>query len=54
MIDVDGTVRVRPKEPAMERLQAVKQKLATHDVDVEAMRRESKAVWSSYYVEDSS
>jgi len=54
VLDDDGTLRVRRKEPAMERLQAVKQQLATHDVDVEAMRRESKAAWSSHYDEESS
>jgi len=51
-LDDDGTVHLRPKEPAMERLRAIKTKLATHDVDVEAMRRESKAAWESQYDED--
>ncbi|MFB6202653.1 MAG: AbrB/MazE/SpoVT family DNA-binding domain-containing protein [Halorhabdus sp.] len=52
VLDEDGTVQVRPKEPAMERLRAIKTRLATHDVDVEAMRRESKAAWESQYDAD--
>ena len=40
-------MQVRPKEPAMERLRAIKTQLAPHDVDVEAMRYESKAAWES-------
>lgn len=51
-LDDDGTVHVRPKEPAMERLRAIKTTLATHDVDVETMRRESKAAWMSHDDED--
>ena len=43
VLDHDGTIHVRPKEPAMERLRAIKSQLALHDVDVEAMRHESKA-----------
>lgn len=38
ILDDDGTMQVRPKEPAMERLRAIKTQLAPHDVDVEAMR----------------
>jgi len=44
----DGTLRVRPKEPARERLRAVKEQLSDHDVDIERMRRESKREWSSH------
>ena len=47
ILDDDGTMQVRPKEPAMERLRAIKTQLAPHDVDVEAMRYESKAAWES-------
>lgn len=52
ILEDDGTIRVRPKEPAMDRLRAVKEKLAKYDVDVEKMRRESKDEWSSHYDED--
>ena len=48
----DGTVQVRLKEPAMERLRAIKTQLATHNVDLEAMRRGSKAAWESPSDED--
>jgi len=48
VLEEDGTVRVRPKEPAMDRLRAVKKQLADHDVDIETIRREVKAEWSSH------
>jgi len=48
IIEEDGTIRVQPKAPAIERLRAVKEQLADHDVDIEKMRRESKAAWSSH------
>jgi len=47
----DGSIRVRPKRPAMERLRAVKETLAKHDVDVEKLREESKESWASHYDE---
>ncbi|WP_435185024.1 AbrB/MazE/SpoVT family DNA-binding domain-containing protein [Halobellus sp. EA9] len=47
VLEDDGTLRLRPKEPAMERLRAVKEQLSAHDVDLEALRRDSKAAWSS-------
>lgn len=49
VLEEDGTIRVRPKRPAMDRLRAVKETLAKHDVDLEALRRESKAEWRSHY-----
>ncbi|QCC46226.1 AbrB/MazE/SpoVT family DNA-binding domain-containing protein [Halobellus limi] len=49
VLEEDGTIRVRQKEPAMDRLRAVKERLAERDVDVERMRRESKAEWESHY-----
>lgn len=52
VLEEDGTIQVRPKEPAMDRLRDVKEQLAEHDVDVEAMRRDSKAEWSSHFDED--
>lgn len=48
IVEEDGTIRVRPKEPAFQRLRTVKEQLAEHDVDIEKMRRESKAAWSSH------
>jgi antitoxin PrlF len=48
IVEEDGTIRVRPKEPALQRLRTVKEQLAEHDVDIEEMRRESKAAWSSH------
>jgi antitoxin PrlF len=47
----DGSIRVRPKRPAMERLRAVQETLAEHDVDVEKLREESKDAWASHYDE---
>lgn len=52
VLEDDGTIRVRPKQPAMERLDAVKAKLAKHDVDLEQMCEESKGEWGSHYDED--
>jgi len=49
VLEDDGTIRVRPKEPPMDRLRAVKEKLTDRDVDIERMRRESKAEWESHY-----
>ena len=47
-IEEDGAIRVRPKEPAIDRLRAVKEQLSERDVDVEEMRRESETAWSSH------
>lgn len=51
ILEGDGSVRVRPKKPAMERLGAVKEKLSKHDVDVDSLRHESKDEWESNYSE---
>ena len=48
IIQDDGTIRVRAKEPALQRLRGVKEQLAEQNVDIEKMRRESKAAWSSH------
>lgn len=48
IIEEDGTIRVRPKEPALQQLRTVKEQLAEHDIDIEKMRRESKTAWSSH------
>ena len=48
VLEEDGTIRVREKEPPLERLHTVKEQLAAHDVDTEKMRRESKAAWSAH------
>jgi AbrB family looped-hinge helix DNA binding protein len=48
IVEEDGTIRVRPKEPALQRLRTVKEQLAEHDVDIEKMQRESKTAWSSH------
>lgn len=47
-VEPDGSLRVRPKQPAMERLRAVREQLSGRDIDLEAMRRESKQAWSSH------
>jgi AbrB family looped-hinge helix DNA binding protein len=48
IVEEDGTIRVQPKEPALQRLRTVKERLAEHEVDIEEMQRESKAAWSSH------
>jgi antitoxin PrlF len=47
-VQEDGTIRVRAKEPALQRLRGVKEQLSEQNVDTEKMRRESKAAWSSH------
>jgi len=47
VLEDDGTVVVREKKPAMEQLREVQRELSKHDVDVDAMIRESKEAWSS-------
>jgi AbrB family looped-hinge helix DNA binding protein len=46
-VNEDGSLTVRPKRPAMERLRDVRARLSKHEIDLEAMRRESKKAWSS-------
>lgn len=48
VLEEHGTIRVKPKQPAMDRLRAVKETLAKHDVDLDALRRESKTEWRSH------
>jgi AbrB family looped-hinge helix DNA binding protein len=48
VLEDDGTLRVRPKKPAIERLRDVRERLADHEIDLEEMRRESKRAWSSH------
>jgi AbrB family looped-hinge helix DNA binding protein len=48
VLDEEGSVTVRPKEPAMERLREVRRTLSKHDIDLDEMRRESKRAWSSH------
>jgi AbrB family looped-hinge helix DNA binding protein len=48
VLEDDGSLSVRPKKPAMERLREVRDRLSGHEVDLEAMRRESKRAWSSH------
>ena len=48
ILDDDGSLRVRPKEPPMERLRAIQEELSTHEVDLDRMRRESKGAWQSH------
>jgi AbrB family looped-hinge helix DNA binding protein len=48
VLDEDGSVTVRPKEPAMERLRDVRRTLSKHEVDVDELRRESKRAWRSH------
>jgi len=48
-LDDDGTVEVRPKRPALERLRDVRASIADRAdaIDVDAIRRESKRAWES-------
>lgn len=48
----DGTITVQPKKPAMEQLRDVQQTLSKHDIDIDAMIRDSKKAWSSLDSDD--
>ena len=54
VLDEDGNLTVRPKQPPMDRLRAVQDRLSKHDVDLEAMRAESKQAWRSHREETES
>lgn len=47
-LEEDGSIRVRPKNPATDRLRDVQQKLSKRDVDLDEMRRKSKSAWSPH------
>jgi AbrB family looped-hinge helix DNA binding protein len=48
VVEDDESVVVRVKKPAMERLRDVQQTLDRHEVDLEAMRSESRRAWGSH------
>lgn len=50
----DGTVEVRPKEPALERLADLKKQIEVRadGIDVDEIRRESKRAWGSLAVDE--
>lgn len=52
IVEEDGTIRVQPKEPPLQRLRTVKEQLADYDVDTTQLRRDSKTAWSSHLDED--
>ena len=54
ILDDDGSLRVQPKEPPMERLRAIQDQLATHEIDIDQLRRESKQAWGSQLTEEES
>lgn len=47
VLEDDGTISVRPKRPAMDRLREIKEQLAGRNIDIEQARRESKEAWTS-------
>jgi len=48
VLEGTGRLVVRPKEPPMERLRTIRDRLAEHDVDLDEMRRKSKRAWGSH------
>ena len=50
----DGSLRVRPKEPPMERLRAIREQLSDREVDIDRLRRESKGAWQSHLTAEES
>lgn len=49
VLDESGDVTVRPKEPPMDRLRNVRERIERRheSIDVDAIRRESKRAWGS-------
>ncbi|PSQ14713.1 AbrB family transcriptional regulator [Halobacteriales archaeon QS_7_69_60] len=43
VLEDDGALTVCPKDPPMERLRTVRERLSDRDIDVDVVRRESKA-----------
>jgi len=54
ILDDDGSLRVRPKEPPMERLAAIQEQLSTREIDIDRMRRDSKRAWESHLTTEES
>ena len=54
IIDDDGSLRVRPKEPPMERLRAIQEQLSDREIDIDRMQRESKGAWQSHLTAEES
>ncbi|APX96581.1 AbrB/MazE/SpoVT family DNA-binding domain-containing protein [Natronorubrum daqingense] len=50
----EGTLEIRPKKPAMDQLRDVRESLASHDIDLDAMRQESKNAWRSHGTDEES
>jgi len=48
VVEQDGELTVRPKTPPMDRLRAIQDQLADRNVDLEAMRAESKQAWDGH------
>ncbi|ERH02584.1 MAG: looped-hinge helix DNA binding domain, AbrB family [Halonotius sp. J07HN6] len=54
ILNDDGSLRLRPKEPPMERLRAIQEQLSAREVDLDRMRRESKGAWRSHLTAEES
>lgn len=54
VLDDDGSLHVRPKEPPMERLRAIQDQLSAREIDIGRVRQESKQAWSSHLTENTS
>lgn len=52
VLEADGTIRVRPKRPPLERLRGVKERLADYEIDVETLRQDSKTAWGTHLDEE--
>jgi len=54
ILDDDGSLRVRPKEPPMERLEAIREQLSSREIDIDRMRQDAKGAWKPHLGEEES
>ena len=54
ILDDDGSLRVRPKEPPMERLEAIREQLSSREIDIDRMRQDAKGAWEPHLGEEES
>ena len=54
ILDDDGSLHVRPKEPPMERLEAIREQLSGREIDIDRMRQDSEGAWEPHLTEGES
>ena len=54
ILDEDGSLRVRPKQPPMNRLEAIREQLSSREIDIDRMRQDAKGAWEPHLGEEES